>query len=312
MRFLRLGTKCAVINADGRILLSKRDDLKVWNLPGGRLDAGEPVDEAAAREVMEETGISAHITHPIGLYYWQHWGRMNILFAAKPAGGKLLQKTDETEANQYFAPADFPHALIGLDDVAQMLDGVHPLPQIISLPRLEFWQTKLRLHWRWVKNLLNGRREPRFARFDVRAAALIYSDDHQRILTLPNDRMRVLPRTLCDGRAAPWVQLQNLLQSHIDKEFPASSNLRWAGLWQDPITDSLEFIFAATLPQETELSNGAIWSQAQNAPLTGKDAAYLARVEADYSTTPVWMLIPQPTHHVIINAQRTDKVISEK
>ena len=83
---LRLGVACAVIDDEGRVLLSKRDDFNVWNLPGGRLDSSERMLAAVAREVREETGIISQIERPINLYYWAEFQRLNILFGGLAAG----------------------------------------------------------------------------------------------------------------------------------------------------------------------------------------------------------------------------------
>jgi ADP-ribose pyrophosphatase YjhB (NUDIX family) len=70
---LRLGVVCAVVDDEGRLLLSQRGDLGVWGLPGGRLDAGERLDAAAAREVLEETGVVVKVERAVGLYYLAGW-----------------------------------------------------------------------------------------------------------------------------------------------------------------------------------------------------------------------------------------------
>jgi len=47
-----------------RVLLARRGfnpGLGLWSLPGGRVEPGETVAEAAAREVMEEVGVVAEI-----------------------------------------------------------------------------------------------------------------------------------------------------------------------------------------------------------------------------------------------------------
>ncbi|MDQ7036164.1 MAG: NUDIX domain-containing protein [Anaerolineae bacterium] len=99
---MRLGTRVAVINEKNEILLSKRGDFGTWALPGGRVDSGELIHESAAREVREETGLEVKIERAVGLYYQQGRSRTNVLYRAKPIGGELLSKTDETLANQYF------------------------------------------------------------------------------------------------------------------------------------------------------------------------------------------------------------------
>ncbi|MEP9379516.1 NUDIX hydrolase [Aquabacter sp. CN5-332] len=47
-----------------RVLLAKRGfnpGLGLWSLPGGRVEPGETVAEAAVREVMEEVGVEAEV-----------------------------------------------------------------------------------------------------------------------------------------------------------------------------------------------------------------------------------------------------------
>lgn len=47
-----------------RVLLARRaanPGAGLWSLPGGRVEPGETVAEAAAREVMEEVGVEAQI-----------------------------------------------------------------------------------------------------------------------------------------------------------------------------------------------------------------------------------------------------------
>jgi len=290
--FLRLGVKCAVIDSDGRILLSKRADLGVWNLPGGRLDPGERFDQAAAREVLEETGVQVEITHPVGLYYWQGWSRINMLFAARPVGGQLLPKTDETTANHYFAPEELP-SIWGPEYIGHVLSPTRPLPQIVALSRAELLSLRAQLRWRWLKNWLRGRREPRFPRFTVRAVAVIYTDDYQRILTLPQARTRTFPRITSDGQIAPWQQLAATV-----RRFCSIGGLHWVGLWQEVETDTIELIFAAAIP-ETQLTQGAEWSAALNAPLTGYDAEYVRRIVGDYATKPVWTSVAESLTTII-------------
>jgi 8-oxo-dGTP diphosphatase len=53
---------------DGRLLLVQRCDSGDWELPGGRIDVGENVVDAAVREVAEESGVVVHVTGLIGLY----------------------------------------------------------------------------------------------------------------------------------------------------------------------------------------------------------------------------------------------------
>ena len=57
-----------VENDEGEILLIRRSDNNNWALPGGAIDLGESLTQAAIREVQEETGITCEITGLVGIY----------------------------------------------------------------------------------------------------------------------------------------------------------------------------------------------------------------------------------------------------
>ncbi|MBZ0275946.1 MAG: NUDIX domain-containing protein, partial [Anaerolineae bacterium] len=192
MTFLRLGVSSAVLDDEGQVLLSRRGDLNIWNLPGGRLDKGEPLEAAAAREVREETGLVARIEQPVGLYYWAGWGRMNILYSGWVLGGQLQQATYETRENKFFDLRALPEDLSWEWMLFDAISEVRPAPRIIETPPDELRRVKTRLRWRWVKNLFSGHPEPRFPRFNVHAAAVVWDSDHRRILTLPGGRQCTL------------------------------------------------------------------------------------------------------------------------
>jgi ADP-ribose pyrophosphatase YjhB (NUDIX family) len=57
-----------VINNAGEILLIRRTDNGNWAVPGGAIDLGESVAQAAVRETLEESGIQCAITGIVGIY----------------------------------------------------------------------------------------------------------------------------------------------------------------------------------------------------------------------------------------------------
>lgn len=52
-----------VVNDRGEWLMIRRNGR--WDLPKGHLECGERIDECAAREVAEETGVSAEVMRPL-------------------------------------------------------------------------------------------------------------------------------------------------------------------------------------------------------------------------------------------------------
>jgi 8-oxo-dGTP pyrophosphatase MutT (NUDIX family) len=57
-----------VANDAGEILMIQRSDNGNWAVPGGAIDLGESLTQAAARETREETGIECRITGIVGIY----------------------------------------------------------------------------------------------------------------------------------------------------------------------------------------------------------------------------------------------------
>jgi ADP-ribose pyrophosphatase YjhB (NUDIX family) len=57
-----------VVNDAGEILLIRRTDNGTWAVPGGAIDLGESVAQAAVRETLEESGIECAITGIVGIY----------------------------------------------------------------------------------------------------------------------------------------------------------------------------------------------------------------------------------------------------
>lgn len=66
MRIL-LVVACALVDTDGRVLIAQRPEGKslagLWEFPGGKLEPGETVEAALARELHEELGIDVQASH---------------------------------------------------------------------------------------------------------------------------------------------------------------------------------------------------------------------------------------------------------
>ena len=98
--------------SDGRILLIRQyrhaTRQYLWELVAGRIDHGESVKHAAARELMEETGYRAK-KYRVFLDMFPTPGfleeRMYVLFAEKLTAGEAQPEEDERITAKAFEPA---------------------------------------------------------------------------------------------------------------------------------------------------------------------------------------------------------------
>ena len=80
----------------------------VWGLAKGLVERGESVEEAAAREVREETGIPVRVLDPLGeISYWFVWDGTRVrkvvrFFLMEPSGRATGKRDGEMEEVRWF------------------------------------------------------------------------------------------------------------------------------------------------------------------------------------------------------------------
>jgi len=70
-RIVRQHSAGGIVVRQGEVLLIATGGGKRWQLPKGRIEPRETAEQAAVREVREETGVSGRIVAPLpGIDYW--------------------------------------------------------------------------------------------------------------------------------------------------------------------------------------------------------------------------------------------------
>ncbi|MBI2874641.1 MAG: NUDIX hydrolase [Firmicutes bacterium] len=93
-----LNPRVAAVTAvagDSRLLLVKRGINPAkgrWSFPGGFVDLGETVEEAARREAMEETGLKVDLSGILGVYSHRETDVVVVAFAATSSGDPIPGK----------------------------------------------------------------------------------------------------------------------------------------------------------------------------------------------------------------------------
>jgi 8-oxo-dGTP diphosphatase len=130
-----------LIELDGRpgtvVLIERRNEPRGWAIPGGFVDQGEWLADAAAREAKEETGLDVELTQLFHAYSdpardpRQH--TVSTVFLAR-ASGEPAGSDDAAEAKVFAldalpSPIVFDHATIIADYIAFRATGRRPPPR---------------------------------------------------------------------------------------------------------------------------------------------------------------------------------------
>jgi 8-oxo-dGTP diphosphatase len=120
----------------GVVLVRRRNPPPGWALPGGFVDYGEPLWEAARREAREETGLDVELTALLHVYSRpdrdprQH--TVSTVYVGRASG--MPEGADDAVEARVFPPEALPsplafdHARILADYVRFRRDGTRPPP----------------------------------------------------------------------------------------------------------------------------------------------------------------------------------------
>jgi ADP-ribose pyrophosphatase YjhB (NUDIX family) len=111
-----------VVNDEGSILMIRRSDNGNWAVPGGAIDLGESVAQAAVRETLEESGIVCEITGIVGIYsdpkhviLYTSNGEVrqefSIVLTARPLNGEPTPSSESSEVRWVPAAEVFSYTM---------------------------------------------------------------------------------------------------------------------------------------------------------------------------------------------------------
>lgn len=101
-------TNVIIENDAGELLMIRRSDNGNWAVPGGAIDLGESLAQAAVREAKEESGIDCEVIDVVGIYtdpkhiilYTSNGEarqEFSIVVQARATGGELTTSSESTE-----------------------------------------------------------------------------------------------------------------------------------------------------------------------------------------------------------------------
>lgn len=95
----RIAIVDTIIERDGKILMVKRNYHPVGKLdfPGGFVDTGETIEQAAIRESKEETGLTVELTEKFGAFDYVDRGEKTAhVFLGRIVGGEVTASKEGT------------------------------------------------------------------------------------------------------------------------------------------------------------------------------------------------------------------------
>ncbi len=118
---VQAGASIIVEDAQGRILMQRRQDDGFWSYPGGRIEIDETVEQAARREVFEECGLRVGEMTLLGVFSGPTLNHVypngnevcgvDVVYVSHDYTGTLQSLDGEADRMGFFAPDVLPRPI---------------------------------------------------------------------------------------------------------------------------------------------------------------------------------------------------------
>ena len=112
------GAGVLLINENNEVLLQRRRDNGLWDIPAGSMELGESFEQCARREVSEETGLvcgemELFMTRSGEQTYYEYPNGdkvyvAGLMFICRDFSGEMKVQEDEVTEQAFFSPYDLP------------------------------------------------------------------------------------------------------------------------------------------------------------------------------------------------------------
>ena len=104
---LTVGAVALIVDEQNRLLMMKRSDNGCWGVPGGAVEPGEKVEDAACRETLEECGLQVEEMSLFGVFsgpecYYKYPNgdevyNVSIVYLSQDVNGDIHLNGEHTE-----------------------------------------------------------------------------------------------------------------------------------------------------------------------------------------------------------------------
>lgn len=115
---MQCGASVILVNERGELLLQQRADNGMWGYHGGSVELFENVEEAARRELTEETGLTAGQMTLFGVFSGPELAyvypngdavsNVDVVYLCRDYTGHTHRQQGEVNRLRWFAPQDMP------------------------------------------------------------------------------------------------------------------------------------------------------------------------------------------------------------